>query len=428
MITTLLVLGSLLLALAGAPLFAVLAAIALAAFAGQGIPVIAVIVELYRMASQPTLLAIPLFTLAGYLLAESGAPKRLVRVSHALFGWMPGGLAIVALLTCSFFTAFTGASGVTIVALGGLLFPVLMKEGYPERFTLGLLTSSGSLGLLFPPSLPIILYAMIASISVDQLFAAGVLPGVFLILALSLFAGRTAAVSKVPRIPFNWKEAGLALKEAGWELPLPLLILVGIYGGFFTATEAASITAVYLIVVEVFIHRDLSVTRDLPRITRDSMVLVGGILIILGSALGLTNYLIDAEVPTAIFEFLRGTITSKWVFLIALNLFLLIVGALMDIFSAIIVVVPLILPIAQQFGVHPVHLGIIFLTNLEIGYSTPPVGLNLFISSFRFQRPVLTLYRAALPFLAILIVALLIITYWEGLSLGLVHLIYGTTP
>ncbi|MCB2199885.1 TRAP transporter large permease [bacterium] len=423
--TGFLVVGSLLLALAGAPLFAVLAAIAIVAFIGADIEPVAVIVELNRMASQPTLLAIPLFTFAGYLLADSGAPKRLVRVSHALFGWMPGGLAIVSLLVCSFFTAFTGASGVTIVALGGLLFPVLLKEGYPERFSLGLLTSSGSLGLLFPPSLPIILYAMIASISVDRLFIAGILPGTLLILVLSLFAGRTAILNKIPTQKFKWSEAWGAIREAGWELPLPILVLAGIYGGFFTATEAASVTAVYLLIVEVFIHKDIHFKRELPAIARESMVLVGGILIILGSALGLTNYLVDAEVPNAIFETIRSTISSKWTFLIALNIFLLIVGALMDIFSAIIVVVPLILPIAMEFGIDPVHLGIIFLTNLEIGYMTPPVGLNLFISSFRFRKPVLTLYRSALPFIAILLVALMIITYWEGLSLALVRLFFG---
>jgi len=428
MITTLLILGCLLLALAGAPLFAVLAGIAMAAFIGAGIEPVAVIVELNRMASQPTLLAIPLFTFAGYLLADSGAPKRLVRLSHALFGWMPGGLAIVALLVCSFFTAFTGASGVTIVALGGLLFPVLARDGYPERFSLGLLTSSGSLGLLFPPSLPIILYAMIASISVDHLFAAGILPGVLMILALSAYAGRIAVKHRLPTQPFRWREALSALRAAAWELPLPVVILAGIYSGFFTATEAATITAVYLIIVEVFIHRDIHPLRDLPAIARESMVLVGGILVILGSALGLTNFLIDAEVPSAIFDSIRGTISSKWTFLIALNIFLLIVGALMDIFSAIIVVVPLILPIALEFGIDPVHLGIIFLANLEIGYMTPPVGLNLFISSFRFRKPVLTLYRSALPFIAILLVALMIITYWEGLSLGLVRLIYGAQP
>lgn len=422
MSTSLLIFVALLFALLGAPLFAVIAAIAMAAFAGEGFGAVAVIIEMYRMASQPVLIAIPLFTFAGYLLAESGAPQRLVRVSHALFGWMPGGLAIVALLVCSFFTAFTGASGVTIVALGGLLFPVLMKDKYPEKFSLGLLTSSGSLGLLFPPSLPIILYAVIASVSVDSLFIAGLLPGFVLIAALSLYSMRIASKHKVERFPFRWKEAGRAIREAAWELPLPVIILVGIYGGYFTASEAAAITAGYLLVVEVFVHRDIHPTRDLPRITRDSTVLVGGILLILGSALGLTSYLVDAQVPQSILAWIQQYISSKWAFLIALNIFLLIVGAMMDIFSAIIIVVPLILPVAQQFGVHPVHLGIIFLTNLEIGYSTPPVGLNLFISSFRFRRPVLQLYKAALPFLILMIIVLLVITYFEDLSLFLVRI------
>ncbi|MFC2170458.1 TRAP transporter large permease [Calditrichota bacterium] len=425
--TTIIIFIVILLAIAGAPLFAVFGALALAAFSSQGIDPVAVIIEMYRMTSQPTLVAIPLFTYAGYLLAESGAPQRLVRVSNALFGWMPGGLAMVALATCAFFTAFTGASGVTIVALGGLLFPVLIREGYNERFTLGLLTSSGSLGLLFPPSLPIILYALIASVSVDQLFAAGVLPGFVRILVVAVFCIFVAIKKKVPTQKFKLKEAFGAIREAAWELPLPLIILVGIYGGFFTAVEAAAITAAYLLVVEVFIRRDIHLFRDLPRITRESTILVGGILLILGSALGLTNYLIDAQAPQHIFEFMRGTISSKWTFLIALNIFLLIVGSLMDIFSAIIVVVPLILPIAQEFGVNPIHLGIIFLTNLEIGYSTPPVGLNLFIASFRFRKPVISLYRAALPFLAIMIITLIIITYWEDLSLILVKIIFGTT-
>lgn len=423
--STVILIIALILAVAGAPLFAVLAAISMGSFHGAEIPIVAVIVELYRMAAQPTLLAIPLFTFAGYLLADSGAPKRLVRVSHALFGWMPGGLAVVALVTCSFFTAFTGASGVTIVALGGLLFPVLLRDGYPQRFSLGLMTSSGSLGLLFPPSLPIILYAMIAEISVDKLFAAGVLPGFVLVLVLSAYSFHIASKSKMKTFKFEFKEAAGALKEAGWELPLPVIIIVGIYGGFFTATEAAAITAFYLIIVEVFIHRDIHPVKDLPRITRDSTVLVGGILLILGSALGLTNYLIDAEVPYILFDWIQQFITSKWAFLIALNLFLLVVGALMDIFSAIIVVVPLILPIAKEFGVEPIHLGIIFLMNLEIGFCTPPVGLNLFIASFRFKRPILELYRSTLPFLGIMILVLILITYWEGLSLALVRLIFG---
>lgn len=410
------------LALFGTPLFVVLGAIALLSFFSQGIDSSAVIVEMYRIANAPTLLAIPLFTLAGYLLAESKTPKRLVNLANALFGWMPGGLAIVSLVTCAFFTAFTGASGVTIVALGGLLYPILRKANYPEKFSLGLLTSSGSLGLLFPPSLPIILYGFIAQISIDQLFLAGIIPGIVLIILLSLFSIRKGVTSDVPRTEFSWKNLFCALKETVWEIPLPFIIVGGIYSGTFTATEAAAITAFYVLVIEVFIYRDLKLFKDVPRIMKESMLLVGGILVILGSAMGLTNYLIDAQIPMKILDFMRTFVTSKVLFLIMLNIFLLIVGCLMDIFSATIVVVPLIVPIAKEFGIDPIHLGIIFLTNLEIGYSTPPVGLNLFISSFRFEKPVVKLYSAALPFLFILIIALLIITYVPQLSLWLVQL------
>lgn len=412
-----------LLALLGAPLFSIIAAIALLSFYFLGIDTSAVIVEMYRLASAPTLIAIPLFTFAGYILAESKSPKRLVNLSNALFGWMPGGLAIVALVTCAFFTAFTGASGVTIVAIGGLLYPILRKEGYAEKFSLGLLTSSGSLGLLFPPSLPIILYAVIAKISIDQLFLAGIIPGFLLILLLSSYCIRTGVASKIPRTSFNWKNLLLTLKAAIWEIPLPFIVIGGIYGGFFTATEAAAITAFYVLIIEVFVYRDLNLFRDVPRIMKESMVLVGGILVILGAALGLTNYLIDEQVPMKILSFMQNFISSKIVFLIMINILLLIVGCMMDMFSAIIVVVPLIVPIATEFGVDPVHLGVIFLANLEIGYFTPPVGLNLFISSFRFEKPVLKLYLAALPFFLIYLIALLIITYVPELSLWLVRVV-----
>ncbi len=412
----------LLLALFGTPLFVIISAIALLAFYSAGIDMTVVIIELYRLASQPVLLAIPLFTFAGYMLAESKAPARLVNVAQAWFGWMPAGLSIVALLTCAIFTALTGASGVTIIALGGLLFPILIKENYPEKFSLGLLTTSGSLGLLFPPSLPIIIYGMISEVSIDQLFLAGLLPGLLLIILLSLYSIFKMKGLHMETTPFRFREALTATRQAGWELPLPIIILGGIYGGFFTPTEAAAVTAFYVLVVEVLIYRDVDIRNGLPRVMRESMVLVGGILVILGAALGMANYMIDAEVPNAILEFIKQFISSKLVFLLMLNIFLLIVGAMMDIFSAILVVVPLIIPIAESYGVNSIHLGIIFLTNLEIGYSTPPVGINLFISSFRFERPVVKLYAASIPFLLILLVALMIITYVPELSLWMVDL------
>ncbi|MBI4535154.1 MAG: TRAP transporter large permease subunit [Ignavibacteriae bacterium] len=410
-------------ALVGTPLFAIIGVVAMLSFAGQGIDTSAVIVELYRIGSNPTLVAIPLFTFAGYVLAESKAPVRLVNLARAFFGSIPGGLAIVALATCAVFTAFTGASGVTIVALGGLLLPVLLKEQYPEKFSLGLITTSGSLGLLFPPSLPLILYALIAKISIDKLFAAGIVPGILLVVILAAYSMRQGAKFKVPRTPFAWLNVTHAVRVSVWELPLPFIVIGGIYTGVFTATEAAAITAFYVLIVEVFIYKDLDLFRDIPRVMRESMVLVGAILMILGAAMGLTNYLIDEEVPMKLFEFTQSFITSPVVFLIVLNLFLIIVGMMMDIFSAIIVVVPLIIPIAMAYGVDPVHLGIIFLANLEIGYLTPPVGLNLFISSMRFEKQVFTVIRATLPYIAILVVALIIITYVPGLSLWLVNLL-----
>jgi len=412
-----------LLALYGTPLFAIISAIALLAFYFAGIDTSVVIVELYRLASQPVLLAIPLFTFAGYLLAESKAPSRLVNFSRALFGWIPGGLSIVALLTCAIFTALTGASGVTIIALGGLLYPILMQEKYPENFNLGLLTSSGNLGMLFPPSLPIIVYGLISEVSVDKLFIAGFVPGLLMIVLLSIYSVYKVKGMTLSTTPFDLRKALVATKEAAWELPLPVIIVVGIYGGFFTPTEAAAVTAFYVLIVEVFIYRDIKIKTGLPRVMRESMVLVGGILVILAAALGMANYMIDAEIPMAILDFMKNFISSKILFLITLNIFLLVVGCLLDVFSAILVVVPLIIPIAQNFGVDPVHLGIIFLANLGIGYTTPPVGMNLFIASFRFEKPVIQLYVASLPFLAIMLIALILITYIPDLSLWLVDLL-----
>ncbi len=423
---TTLVIGLILLMLAlfGTPLFVIISAIALLAFHFAEIDSSAIIIELYRLASQPVLLAIPLFTFAGYLLSESKTPQRLVKFSQAAMGWMPGSLAIVTLVTCAVFTAFTGASGVTIVALGGLLYPALIKDNYPKKFSLGMLTVSGNLGLLFPPSLPIILYGLVAGVSIDKLFLAGIFPGILMVALLAIYSVFTVRTQvKTPVHPFNFTEFKQATRDAIWEIPLPVIILGGIYGGFFTATEAAAVTAFYVLIVEVFIYRDISLMKDMPRIIRDSMVMVGGILVILAAALGLANYLIDAEIPMQILGAMQGYITSPFAFLVMLNIFLLIVGAMMDIFSAIMVVAPLIIPIAVKFGIDPVHLGVIFLANLGIGYSTPPVGMNLFIASFRFNEPVLKLYRAALPFLVILLVSLAIITYWPDLSLWLVRVV-----
>lgn len=413
-------LGILLLTLIGVPLFAIMALAALTAFSFTDVELSAVAVEIYRISSAPTLLTIPLFTLAGYLMAESGSPKRLLRLADAALGWLPGGVAIVSLVICAFFTAFTGASGVTIIALGGLLFPILKNEGYSEDFSLGLITTSGSLGLLFAPSLPIILYGIVAKVDIDQLFLAGLLPGIFLILVLSAWSIKNGTARSVKR-SFDFKEFVAAFKGAFFEALLPVGVLTGIYGGFVTPTEASAMTAFYVLIIECFVYRDLHLFKDVPRVTLDAMSLVGGILLILCCALGLTNYLVDEEVPMKILELMREYLSNKWAFLFFLNIFLLVVGAMMDIFSAIIVVVPLITPIAAEFDVNPIHLAIIFLTNLEIGYITPPVGINLFISSFRFKKPVTELYRATLPYLLLLIFALGVITYVPELSLWMVE-------
>jgi C4-dicarboxylate transporter DctM subunit len=402
----------------GTPLFIVISGLALLLLSSSGIDSSAIIIEMYRMATTPILVAIPLFALAGYLLSESKAPQRVFRLADAILGWLPGGLSIIALMICSIFTALTGATGITIIALGGILLPAMSRGRYPEEFSLGLLTTSGTLGLLFPPSLPLIIYAIVSKVQIDQLFLAGILPGIFMSLLLCLFSVQKANAAKVPRTRFNGSEVLKALKESIWELPLPLVVLGGIYSGYFAVSEAAAITVVYVFFVEVVFYRDIK-WRALPKVIRKSMVLVGGILIILGAALGLTNYLIDAEIPMKMFNFFKPRISSPLAFLVVLNLFLLAVGCIMDIFSALIVVVPIITPIALAYGIHPVHLGIIFLTNLHIGASTPPVGINLFISSSRFEKPVTKIIRASLPFLAVLLFSLAIVTYLPWLSLAL---------
>ena len=414
-----------LLVLLGAPLFAVIGASAMLGFARADIDLTVVIIEIYRLAEMPVLLAIPLFTFAGYLLAESNAAQRLVRITNALLGWLPGGLAVVVLVVCAFFTAFTGASGITIVALGALLYPALKQAGYPERFSLGLITTSGSIGLLFAPSLPLILYSVVAQqlnigqpVAIGDLFLAGILPGILIILLLAFWGLWQGHGQHVPAARFTAREAWAAMREASWELPLPVIVLGGIYSGYFAVSEAAAVTALYVLIVEVFIHREIPLAK-LPGVMRESMVLVGAILIVLGMSLASTNYLIDAEVPAQLFATIREHVDDKVGFLLLLTLFLLILGMMLDIFSALVIMVPLMLPIAIGYGVHPVHFGIIFLATMEIGYLLPPVGMNLFIASFRFNKPVLEVFRAVLPFIAILIVAVLIITFWPWLSLGL---------
>ncbi len=421
--TILIALLLILIALLGAPLFAVIAASAMIGFYHEELDLSIMGIEFYRLAEMPILLAIPLFTFAGYLLSESRAPGRLVRVTQALLGWMHGGLAIVSLSACALFTAFTGASGVTIVALGALLFPALMKAGYKENFSLGLITTSGSLGLLFAPSLPLILYGIIVqqlgvggAVSIDDLFLAGVLPGLLMIVILSSWSIWSNRVQHIQ--PFDWGETRAALLEAKWELPLPFIVLGGIYSGYFAVSEAAAVTVLYVLIVEVLIYREIPLAR-LPEVVRESMVMVGAILIILGVSLASTNYMIDAQIPTRLFEFISANISNKYTFLILLNLFLLLLGTMLDIFSALVLIVPLLLPVALRFGIDPVHLGIIFLANMQIGYFTPPVGMNLFIASFRFNRPVAQLYRSTLPFFFLLLFSVLIITYWPALSLWL---------
>jgi len=403
-----------LLALFRSPLFLVIGALALISFYSVEIDISVVIIEMSRLADTPLLVSLPLFIFAGILLSESKAPARMLSFSRIFLGWLPGGLAVVSLAVCAIFTAFTGASGVTIFALGGLLLPALIKDGYSERFSMGLITSSGSLGLLFPPSLPLILFGVIAEARIDHLFLAGILPGILMILLLGAYS-IAKSPARIKSKKLTYKDILGGLKEVGWELPLPFILIGGIYGGVLVPSEAAAVTAFYVLAVEIIIYRDIKLS-ELPPIMAKSMVLFGGILVILAASMASTNYLIDQEVPSKLFEFIQTFIDNKYTFLLLLNIFLLLVGAMLDIFSALVLIVPLILPIAEGYGIDPIHLGIIFLTNLQIGYCTPPVGLNLFLASYRFERPVTELYRSTLPFLGLLLVTLLLITYVPLLS------------
>lgn len=425
--TALIVIILLGLAAVGVPLFIIIGAGGLISVWSAGLDPAVLMVEMMRLASSPNLMAIPLFTLAGVVLSKGGAPDRLIQLFKAGFGWMPGGLAVVVLTTCAFFTSLSGASGVTILALGGLLYPMLLQEGYSKRFSLGLVTSSGSLGLLFPPSIVVLLYGIVAGVNIEQMFKAGFVPGVVLLIMLALYSIFAGHKLKIKRYPFSWKVLRRAIRHGIWDLLLPVGIIVGLLGGYLTVTEAATCTAAYAIFLEMVIHRDLNPITQVPGfakdrsllegIFREAAVLSGSLIIILSMAMGLTNSMIDAQIPMKVLALLEQDVHSKLQFLLLLNLFLLGVGFVMDIFSAIIVIVPLILPVALRFGVDPVHLGIIFLANLEIGYLHPPIGINLFLASQRFKEPILKLFIAVIPFLLVMIVWLIMITYLPILSL-----------
>jgi len=412
-----------LLALLGMPLFAVIALGALVAFNEQGLNMTLVVMEFQRIGELPVLVALPLFTFAGVLLSHSKTPERLVDLTRAMFGWMPGGLAILGLGLFALMTAFTGASGITVVALGSLMLPALLKAGYPERFSLGLVTAGSSMGVLFAPSLPLILYAVVAQqvapgqgIRIEELFLAGILPGLLMLMLMAGWAMRTGI--HLPKDETPRPDVGPSLKAALWELPLPFVVLGGIYGGYLLVIEAAVVTAAWVIVTLVAVRRDIE-WKKLPGIIAESMVLVGAILVVLGVSMASTNIMIDTQVPQRLFESVEPWISNKYMFLVMINILLLIVGMILDIFAALVIMAPLIIPIALAFGVDPVHLGIIFLANLQIGYCTPPVGINLFLASHRFNKDILVIYRSTLPFLGWLLVALLIITWWPGLSLWL---------
>lgn len=423
-ILTLLSIGTILmLAIAGAPIFVILLAAAMLGFTASDIPLEVITIEIYRITDTPLLVALPLFTLTGYILAESDTSRRLVNLSQALIGWVPGSLSIVAFITCAIFTAFTGASGVTIVAMGALLYPALQQVGYSQRFSLGLITSSGSLGLLLAPSLPLILYGIIAQqmrvgqpFTINDLFIAGVLPALLMIGLLSAYSLWSNRHQRITQQAFDARKLKSALWEAKWELPLPVLVLLGIYGGFFAVSEIAAVATLYVVIIEFLIYREIDF-RAIPTLLQKSMMMVGGIILILAVSLAFTNYMIDAQIPDRLFDFVQQNIHSKLGFLMLLNLFLLVLGAILDIFSAIVIIVPLILPIAISYGIDPVHLGIIFLANMQIGYFTPPVGMNLFIASYRFNKPITELYKACIPFMLVLLSALALITYIPALSL-----------
>jgi C4-dicarboxylate transporter DctM subunit len=405
----------------GAPIFVALGGTALILFWGRDVPIAAVSVEHYALVTNPALPSIPLFTLAGYFMAEGGASQRLVRVFQALVGWFRGGPAIATALICAFFTSFTGGSGVTILALGGLLMPVLIAAHFSQRDALGLVTGAGSLGILLPPCLPVILYGILAKTDIKEMFLAGLVPALLLIAMTSAWGVWAGRKSKDGLQPFDAREAGRAVWAAKWELLLPVVSMVALFGGWATPVEAAAVTAFYAFLVAVVIHRDLRIFRDCPRVMTEAGVLVGGILLILGVALGLTNYMVDAQIPDRLAEWAAVNVQSRWVFLLGLNVALLFVGSLVEIYAAIVVVVPLLIPIGARLGIDPLHLGIIFLANMELGFLAPPVGLNLLLASSRLKVAMSEVTRAVLPLLGVRFVGVLLITYIPWISLMLPH-------
>ena len=421
--TALAAIGALLAAaVLGSPVFTTLGGLALFLFWSQGLPIAAVALDHYRMVVNPSLPMIPLFTLAGYFLAEGGAPRRLIRVFNAFVGGMRGGAAIVTVLGCAFFTSFSGASGVTIIALGGMLMPLLMSAGYTQKAALGLLAGAGSLGGLLPPGLPLVLYALVARLPIEDLFLAGIVPGILMVALVGAWGLRQAPRVQQERRATDWREARVALLEAKWELMLPLVAFAALFGGFATPVEAAALTAVYAFVIEVFVYRDLDLRRDVPRVMAQCGLLVGGVLLILGVALGFTNFLIDANIPERLVDWVSGALQSRWLFLAALNVFLLLAGCVLDIFSATVVLVPLLVPLGSAFGVDPLHLAIVFLVNMELGYLTPPVGMNLFFTAYRFGKPLPEVFRAALPAFFVLATALVAVTLLPWLATALPEL------
>jgi len=417
----------------GAPIFVVLGGLALLLFFCDQTPVAAVSAEIYRLIQSPTLPAIPLLTAAGYVLAEGGASQRLLRFFRGLFGWMPGGLALVVAGACALFTTFTGGSGITIIALGGLVYPILLADRYPESFSLGLITAGGSLGLLFPPSLPVILYAVVATSSemtvpADQLYLAGLLPGLLLVGLVATYGILTGRRSASERQAFQLREALAGAWGAKWELGLPVFVIALFATGLASMVETAAAAVAYAVVTQCFVTRDISIRKDLPRVLFEASALMGAILILLSVAMGLTSWLVDAQVAYTLLDWVKAHVESRLVFLLALNGLLLVVGCLVDIYAAIVIVVPLIAPIGAAFGVHPLHLGVIFLANLELGFLTPPVGMNLFLSSTRFDKPLMKVYRDTFPFLLILLVGVLLITYVPELSLGLLQMLGRLEP